>query len=296
MTDFVTHSDGSLNDADLDNMLADLAFSPATDEIIGEVPLVPETEEVIETAPEVIEAAPVTLEAEITALVEAAPAPVRDTTLDDLDDLLAIDLVTPAEPAPMSDEESRVLDIEIAKADAYEAQAEDSTVTLTSDDEIEAAPAAVTTAKKAKAPKAPKAPAAPKVARDISTLEALHFATAEGTAADDDAKTALIAKRPKQVKIAEKFDNVIAALAVGRAPSVYVTTCFATLDARKEVAGTDLVAALQAADYTIGTARSQAGQIMELFAVLAIADRAGQKLTLRPDSAFAAKLRALPAA
>ncbi len=46
----------------------------------------------------------------------------------------------------------------------------------------------------------------------------------------------------------------------------------------------DLTKLLQGAGYTIGTARSQANQLMSLFPTLKVANRAGKTLTLNEDS------------
>ncbi len=55
----------------------------------------------------------------------------------------------------------------------------------------------------------------------------------------------------------------------------------------------DLIACYKAAGLGDGTARSQTGQIMALFAAVKIADRIGQTLTLRADSTLATKIRGL---
>src|SRR5262249_20806810 len=106
-------------------------------------------------------------------------------------------------------------------------------------------------------------------------------------------------------KIADKFDNVLTELAAGKAPSVYTMACFRHLHAHGTATQTDLVAALKATKvkndkiakgsgtYSDGTARSQAGQIMELFRVLGVANRERQTLTLRSDSLIAEKLAEL---
>lgn len=155
---------------------------------------------------------------------------------------------------------------------------------------IEPAPAAV---KKAKAPKEKKV-AAPKIARDLASLPDEVFALRVGEPAD---KAAVLAKRPAQVKIAEKFDNLFVSLAAGRAPSVYALTCYRALKAAPgSLKMGDLVAALQATKYSIGTARSQAGQIAFLFTSLGVTDKIGGAYTLRPDSALAVMLDAALAA
>lgn len=195
--------------------------------------------------------------------------------------------------AAADDEELRDLEVSLAKVEAYE----------TTESEIEVMPAeevveAIAATKAAPKPKATKAksskPAAPKVERDLKALPAEAFVlTDEPPASLDANKDEVIASRPTQKKIAEKFDQTIAALHAGRLPSVYVVDCFKILHAKKTVLATDLIAALKAEDYSDGTARSQVGQIMALFPVLGIAERTKGMLTLNENSTFAKKLEAL---
>lgn len=181
------------------------------------------------------------------------------------------------------DDELRALEVDLTKAEVYEAAKGEKGIV-----ELKPAEKAVKE-KKARAPKAAKA-AAPKLTRDLSTLSADAFLLKAGGDAAAD-KKALLAKRPSQKKIAEKFDQTIAALAIGRKPSTYVIDCFKVLDAKKSVTSTDLVAALRAEDYSDGTARSQVGQIMVLFDLLGIAARNKGALELVTESAFADRLR-----
>jgi hypothetical protein len=134
----------------------------------------------------------------------------------------------------------------------------------------------------------------PRVSRDLSAMKAEEFILdTDAVPADLDAnKAAVLARRPGQVKIAEKFDNLFVQLAAGRLPSVYVVGAFKLLDAKGEMTSAELVAHYKTVGLKDGTAHSQAGQIMVLFNAIGIATRAGQKLTLRPNSAIAAKLRA----
>lgn len=106
-------------------------------------------------------------------------------------------------------------------------------------------------------------------------------------------KAAVIAARPSQVKVAEKFDNLFLALAAGKEPSSYVTTALKVLTKTGTMTSADLIAAYKADDLSDGTARSQTGQIMELFNVVGIALRSGQSLTLRQDSSVAKRLLAI---
>ncbi len=183
------------------------------------------------------------------------------------------------------DTELRALEVDLTKAEVYEAAT--SEVDIGGEGEAKAEKPA----KKARALKEPKV-AAPKMERDLSALPAGAFAMQPGAIPEEE-KTFLLSKRPSQKKIAEKFDNTIALLHAGRTPSVYVMKCFQHLHANKTVTSADMVAALKAAGYTDGTARSQAGQIMLLFALLGIATRAGQTLTLIEESIFAEKIAAL---
>lgn len=219
-------------------------------------------------------------DAEIEEIIDEEPVEAAALELEELD-------VGAAEP---DDEELRALDISLTKDEAYES--------AESEIEVIAAPLPVseTVAKKAKAPKAAKAAktAAPKVERDLKALPAEAFVLTDTPPASLDAnKDAVMALRPRQKKIAEKFDQTIAALHAGRKPSTYVVDCFKVLAAKKSVSATDLVAALKADGYTDGTARSQVGQIMALFPVLGIAERAGGGLTLNKGSVFAQKLEAV---
>jgi len=176
----------------------------------------------------------------------------------------------------------RAVEIEIAKSEAYES-AEGSDMTT------EATPVETKPAKT----KASKGTGVPRVARDLSSLPAENFVLTTEIPEDLDAnKAAVLASRPAIKKVAEKFDNVLAAVAAGRKPSVYVMECFEVLAKTGETTSTDLVAALRK-KYSEGTARSQAGQIMALFPILKIADREKQTLKLRADSMLAQALKDL---
>jgi hypothetical protein len=156
-------------------------------------------------------------------------------------------------------------------------------------------PTAEKPAKAAKAPKTPKV-AKPKIERDLSAIADEFFQLNVNGTAD---KPAVIALRPTQVKVAEKFDNLFSSLAAGRAPSVYTMACFKVLADKGEVTSSDLVAAMKAAAsrsggaYSDGTARSQVGQLMNLFGAVGIASRATNKLTFNKDSKIAERLLAL---
>jgi hypothetical protein len=161
---------------------------------------------------------------------------------------------------------------------------------------VPAAPAKAPRKARAASTSTPKAPATPRAPRDLSSLSDEHFVL-EGDPATLDAATltanraAVMATVPTQVKVAEKFENVLTSIAAGKKPSTYVVDAFAILDAKKAVTSMDLVAAFKADGYNEGTARSQVGQIMNLFATLKIANRSNSNLTLNPASRLAERLR-----
>lgn len=225
----------------------------------------------------------------------AAPLSMADELGFDPDELLA-DLGAPisAEPAAAPAEsvaeatqsaeiaEDVLADIESAAArqEAYNKQADTAPI-------APAAPAAPA-AKKARTPRAPKAPAAPKTPRvAIGSLPDETFEIVIGAPAD---KAAVLAKTPAQVKVAEKFENLFLALHAGKEPSRYVVSAFKLLKSRQTVNSAEIINAYKVDGLADGTARSQTGQIMALFDTVGIALRASQALTLRSDSAVAAKL------
>lgn len=215
-------------------------------------------------------------------------------TVEEEDD--AVELSAAAQLAALEEIDEEVehaIEADAVRSEAYAAQ-EGAEITTE-------APEVVAT-KTTKA-KVAKTPALPRASRDISTLPAEAFVLSTTAPADLEAnKTAVLSLRPTQVKIAEKFDNIIGALHAGRAPSTYIMQCFAALKEKSSVTQSDLVAMLRAASiksgarsYSEGTARSQVGQIMALFNVLQIAVREKQSLTINPDSTYGAKLQALSA-
>jgi hypothetical protein len=209
------------------------------------------------------------------------------------------------EPANVSDEELEAsvdieeLDIELERNETYSAQESE---TETTDDAGKAIKAAKDSSEKpAKtASAASRAPAGPRTPRDLSALEAQHFVL-EGDAATmsagdlDKNKAAVLASMPTQKKIAEKFENLLIAIAVNKQPSVYVKQAFKLLEEKKTITSADIVGMFKGS-YSQGTAQSQAGQIMTLFSTVKIADRAKNTLTLNDNSVVAAKLRAIYAA
>lgn len=233
--------------------------------------------------------------------VEAAPAVelIDDEELDE--ELSAAVESDEIEDLTLDAEMEATLAIEDAKGDAYGEVAAD-----------EVAPAAAApTEKKAKAerkarePRVAKAKAAP-IVRDLSAIDPSFFQLSLGDTTTDAAyRTSVIARRPTQKKIAEKFDNVFISVAAGREPSVYVMDLFKILDADKTIDSKTLVAKMEkigkrigitGVTYNVSTARSQVGQIMELFPALGIATRTGQTLSMNGDSVIAERLRKLAGA
>lgn len=186
----------------------------------------------------------------------------------------------------VSDEDLKELTEVLARQAAYEAQ----------ESTIDPTPLAVTEpVKKAKAPRAPKAAKTstgttrtPR--KSLADIADAVFEIVKGAPID---KAAVLAKRPIQVKIAEKFDNLFIALDAGKEPSSYIVSAMKLLNAQKTIKSSDLIGAYHLEGLGDGTARSQTGQIMELFNVVGIAARSGQMLTLREDSSIAERLTAI---
>ena len=150
------------------------------------------------------------------------------------------------------------------------------------------------TEKPARKPREKKA-ATEKAPKDLASLAPEVFVIADGVTDLEANKTSVIGMMPTQKKIAEKFENLFRSISVSKAPSVFITTCFDVLSKAGTATSTEFVAALKAADYGEGTARSQAGQIMALFALVGVATREGQKLTFHADAPISKKLAAIPA-
>lgn len=188
-------------------------------------------------------------------------------------------------------EELKDLELTVVTQEAYASQK----VTITGD----AQPVVTTSieaAKKAAKVRTPRGTAtaagARPAPRDLSTIAAEHFLLIDIDKALDheDCKTAVLATRPGQVKIAEKFDNMISALSVGKAPSRYVMIAYAALKKTGIATSADIQTAMKAEGLRDGTAASQTGQIMVLFDTLRIATRTKNTLTLNSNSLFAEKL------
>jgi hypothetical protein len=248
------------------------------------------------------EAAPAeeyTLEADASTDPEMVPVEeieglgLDDLDLDDLDLSGADEAEAVEETEVLEDDEMRELELHLERQEAYQEQTAAAVVT------VEKQPAG---AAKVKTPRSGSArgSSVPRAARDLNTV-AEEFFVLSGDAKGMDAsqltaaKTATIARKPSQVKIAEKFDNLFTAVASGKLPSVYTMIGFRLLDANKKITSGDLIAALKTelANCGEGTARSQCGQLMNLFAAVGIADRSGNTLELRSDSLLAERIREL---
>jgi len=256
----------------IDMALADLDLE--NDEVVEELDAALEDLEAIAEEEAVVEEPEVVEEQEVEAAAEEST--LTAAAIDD--DLLAD------------------LDLELARTEAYNAQ---ESAPIASEEEQEAIKAkGAARAKKASSGSSTPRAATPRTPRDINAVPAEVFVLNGDVAAMDDAakdaaKAATMALLPKQVKVAEKFENLLMSLAAGKLPSRYTVVAYKALAARKTLTSADLVGAYKAEGLKEGTARSQSGQMMNLFSTLQIADRSGQTLTLREDSNLAARLNAL---
>jgi hypothetical protein len=226
-------------------------------------------------------------------------AATQNLTTENMDDLLSdLELDMSAETIEEESVIETIEDIDEGDLAAVEVLAEREEAITSQTSEIDADTAAVAADVAPKAAKAPKTPkvAKPKIERDLSAIADEFFQLDINGTAD---RAAVIALRPDQKKVAEKFDNLFQSLAAGRKPSVYTMACFSVLVDKVEVSSSDLVAAMKAAAsrsggaYSDGTARSQVGQLMNLFGAVGVAKREGNKLTFNKDSKIAERLLAL---
>lgn len=188
----------------------------------------------------------------------------------------------------LKDDDLQELNLSLDKASSYETQSSGPAIeTVERGAGSSAIKKSANTSKKASTPRVP---------RDLASIDAKHFVL-KGDASKmtiqevANAKAALIAATPKQVKVAEKMENVIQSIAADKKPSKYVMTIFGALDKMKVMTSTEVVAALKTSGVSEGTARSQSGQLMVLFPVLGVAIRDGQTLKLAEDSNIADYLR-----
>lgn len=220
-----------------------------------------------------------------------------EAILDDLDNL---DLEATGEETieeisedDVTGDDLRDLEIQIEREAAYEEQTSN----------LDADAGAVETAKEerkknpVKVRNPGKSASTPRAPKDLNAVAA-EFFVLEGDVATmdqadiDDAKTTTMMLVPTQKKIAEKFENLFSALAAGKLPSTYVVQAFKLLDGKGAVTSTEIVNDFKGT-YKQGTAMSQAGQIMHLFATVKIADRSKNTLTLNKNSVVAGRLRGL---
>lgn len=220
-----------------------------------------------------------------------------DVVLEALDDLdlggdeeVVEELVEVTDPSDMDEEELQELELAVERTEAYNAQ---ESTPIASEEEQEAIKAK--SAKKKRASSGTKS-STPRTPRELSAVPAEFFVLTGDDPAMDDAtkeehKVETMSLKPTQVKVAEKFENLFTSLSAGKAPSVYIMSAFKLLLEKGTMTSADLVGAYKLAGLGEGTARSQSGQIMNLFAAVKIADRTGQTLTLRADSNIAERLR-----
>ena len=118
------------------------------------------------------------------------------------------------------------------------------------------------------------------------------------TTADADRKQGLIRKEiaasidGAAKKVQEKAVNIIAVGVKGGNLSNYTRIALDRLLKKGKVSSAELVETFVTdSGYTEGTARSQAGQMMQLFPMVGIASRDGKNLTLNKDSVLASALK-----
>lgn len=251
-----------------------------------------EEAEIAESETEVPEGAEV-IAAPAPVVVEDKPEAVTDATEEDLlAELSGIgEIAVPDEKTVTAQDaldEDLLADLEMAtaKAEVYANQTSEAEV-------VTAAPvaAAATKPSKSRAAKAPSTPRTPRVKLEDLPDDTFQLYTSETPGPAN--KQVTLNARPTQVKVAEKFDNLFLSLHSAKAPSRYVVTGYKLLKANSTMTSADLIAAFLAEGLKDGTARSQTGQVLALFAAVGIANRSGQSLTVRSDSVIAAKLDAI---
>lgn len=188
------------------------------------------------------------------------------------------------------------LDADLAKQEVYAEQAEASTVKVAEPNSIKAA--------KKRQTRAPGG-GRKRLNRDLESLDKSLFVLS-GNPADADEelqanyKRAFIDAMPAQVKVRDKIEQVMHAIANNQAPNRYVEIPLRLLIEKGTVTHSDIVAAYKNAptkdgskSLSAGTAAAQTGQIMVLFPYLAMAEKTGKRqITLREDSTVVAKLKA----
>ncbi|QIG69163.1 hypothetical protein EVB77_129 [Rhizobium phage RHph_N1_10] len=216
-----------------------------------------------------------------------------DEISDEVEEIVASSAVV-VEPITVTEEDLDNVDIDalemnLDREEGYASQESETDIPQNAAGAVAAARAQPAT------PRAPRAAGTPRTPRDMASLDAKVFVL-EGDAAsmtDEDLaanKTAVMGALPTQKKIAEKFENLFAALNAGKQPSVYVVQAFKLLDEKKTLSGTDITTMFKAS-YKQGTAQSQSGQVMTLFEATKIATRTKNTLVLNENSTVAQRLR-----
>jgi len=260
---------GTTNEMDeLTAMMAaqGLLTLPAADAPIGDEPAEITVEDEGETPAETIEAVAEIdeLDAALADLaIEAAPE--IEGGVETVEAGANDDLISDEALAGVMDE----LANEEAKHEVYAEQ--ENTVT------VEGAPDAPATA--TKAAKAPRAAAVPRTSRLAGSTHGAYVAAK----LDDAVIEAAVDALPKKVK--DKATNLVDHIKLGKELSVYTKVAVNMLKADGAISNASLVTALTNASkksavgvgYSIGTARSQAGQMMALFGKLGIATNDGAK-------------------
>jgi hypothetical protein len=216
---------------------------------------------------------------------------------DDIEEIVTLEADSDEAPAVTDEDLENVdlddLEMSIDREDGYAAQ--ESEVNVTERAAETAAAAKTQSASTPRAPRAARTPSAPRTPRDMASLDAKVFVLEGDAATMDDTqldinKLAVMATVPTQKKIAEKFENLFAALHAGKQPSVYTVAAFKLLNDRKTVTGADITTMFKAS-HSQGTAQSQAGQMMNLFATTKVAERQKNTLVLNENSVVAQRLR-----
>lgn len=229
----------------------------------------------------------------IVASLEELPDVEEEIVEEEAELLAEGDDVEDLEVADLNDEEVTGLELAIDKQASYETQSSDAVETA--NPERDGSTVAKKTGGKKKT-------STPRVERSLNDIAPEHFVlTGDASKLDTtdlkSAKDNLMAAKPTQVKIAEKFENIIMSRAAGKKPSKYVGIAFNALEAStadpKTVTMSDIIAAYIATGLKDGTARSQAGQMMVLLPALGIATRNSKELTAVEGSNFAQFLRDL---
>lgn len=119
--------------------------------------------------------------------------------------------------------------------------------------------------------------------KDATLLKAAMTLTV-GEDSDEAVQTALKDMDGLAKKVADKGVNLVRFRNHKDKVQVYTRLGLEFLMQKGEASSKELTEHLQASGYTIGTARSQANQLMQLFPVLKVAEKVGKSIKLRADS------------